>query len=75
MSHNYPVFSANGQHIGHAKSATQAAEMLSIDAMTWDQSQRSVVATFSNVDNHFAWSDSRLPTASLVPLLKLVPKK
>lgn len=68
----YPVFNMHQNHIGFASTATKAAEMLFVDAMAWDQSDKPLNATFCNVEGKFAWSDSRLPTVSLVPLLKLI---
>jgi len=67
----FRVFNANGALIGNAESASKAAELLVVDSFDWDFSGKTIQATFSNVSGQFAWTDTRLPTASLVPLLKI----
>ncbi len=71
----YPVYSANGNLgvlIGRAETATQAGELIAKDALSWDRSGHWIVVNLSNVDGQFAWTDSRLATSSMTPLLKLV---
>ena len=67
----FRVFNANGICIGKAETASKAAELLAVDSFDWDFSGKAIQATFSNVSGQFAWTDTRLPTASLVPLLKI----
>ena len=68
----YPVYNAFGSFIGTAPTATKAGELLGVDAMMSDDSGKPIQVTLSNVENQFAWTDSRLSTASLIPLLKIV---
>jgi hypothetical protein len=70
----YPVFNANARRVGVAASATQAGELLGLDAMLWDVSNRPINVTLSNVQQAFAFTDTRLATDSLVGLLKVVEK-
>jgi hypothetical protein len=67
----FRTFNANGVFVGVAETATKAAELLTIDSFSWDCSGKTIQTTLSNVAGQFAWSDTRLPTASLVPLLKV----
>lgn len=67
----YRVFNADGLMIGEAETATLAGEMLGLDAMFSGMSQKVIQVTLSNVGGQFAWTDTRLPTASLIPLLKI----
>jgi len=67
----YPVYNAHGTCLGDAATATKAGELLGIDALVSDHSGKSIQVTLSNVKNQFSWTDSRLSTASLLPLLKI----
>lgn len=67
----YPVYNIDARHIGNAASASRAGEILGIDALMWDDSGRPIQVTLSNVGGQFAWTDTRLATATLLPLLKL----
>ena len=70
----YPVYNANGALLGEVTTATKAGELLAVDAMGWDDSGRGIQVTLSNVNKSFAWTDSRLSTQSLLPLLQLQKK-
>ena len=67
----YPVYNAYGTYLGEAATATKAGELLGVDALVTDDSGKSIQVTLSNVKNQFAWTDTRLSTASLLPLLKI----
>ena len=68
----YPVYNAFGSFLGTAPTATKAGELLGVDAMMSDDSGKPIQVTLSSVENQFAWTDSRLSTVSLIPLLKIV---
>ncbi len=70
----YPVYNLNRSKIGMASSASEAGELLGADALTWDYSINPIRVNLSNIAGQFAWTDSRLATESLIPLLALEKK-
>lgn len=70
----YPVYNLNRSKIGMATSASEAGELLTVDAFSWDDSFNPIRVNLSNIADQFAWTDSRLATESLIPLLALENK-